>query len=298
MLFVLSTIPVVYAPNFGYDTKGGSTMQSSNNLFAWGFTYSPVSNGTLKSLTIYVRYSNAGSVLALGIYDASDNSKVAETGNWTVTLGYDGWKTLNTTTTPMVYSNKQYYLAWVTYTATSDIYMDTPNGGRIIRTSCPSPLPDPAGWTHNQTATHQKYSIYANYTLAMDTTPPTYSAFSNNETVAKYPCNMSITLNDETALSHYIFGWNGSGVWVNDSAVNMGGVATYNAYIVKDLPRPAGTIVNSRYWFNDTANNWNSSNLLSITTTTIGGAALDAKIDLLIVMAIIIGILTYIGVKR
>lgn len=129
-----------------------------------------------------------------------------------------------------------------------------------------------------------------------DIAAPTYSDFTYNETRSpRYPCNFSVTLVDLVMLDSYIFGWDKGTGWVNDTAVNMGGVPFYNADTVKLLPLNDSINVQARYWFNDTANNWGRTNLLNFDTTS---AVTPTGFSLLLVMAALLGLLTFLGVRR
>jgi len=97
-------------------------------------------------------------------------------------------------------------------------------------------------------------------------------------------------------LDSYIFGWDKGTGWVNDTAVNMGGVPVYNADTVKLLPLNDSINVQARYYFNDTANNWGRTNLLNFDTTSTAGA--PTGFSLLLIMAALLGILTLLGVKQ
>jgi len=258
--------PVIIDPLFGYTSKGLTEFASQRHFFSWGGTYSPGSDGILQNMTVYIKRCTATAQLRMAIYDAADNSLVAQTDKWAVTDGFDGLKTLDIAPVA-VYAAKEYYLGWVSYIQTSFFYYDATSNGRLVDTSANDPLDDLIVWDLNQTATHMQFTIYAGYTKPPDLTPPTSTSLTSNETHIRYPCEFNATLNDETALSHYIFGWNASGAWVNMTAVNMGVVAEYNVSLTRRLPLNASINVSSTLYFNDTSDNWGS--VATALTTTV-----------------------------
>lgn len=101
-----------------------------------------------------------------------------------------------------------------------------------------------------------------------DITPPTYSDVSHNTTVTGQPCKFSSLWEDETGLSGYIFGYNGTGSWSNESWVAFGSNPAW-ANKTKTLPG-AGTKVSYRWYGNDTSDNWASTSIYTLTVTGTG----------------------------
>lgn len=136
------------------------------------------------------------------------------------------------------------------------------------------------------------YSCYLVYNV--DTTPPTNTGLTSNETHIRYPCEFNATLQDETALSHYIFSWNASGAWVNMTAVDMGGAVSYNASVTRTLPLNESLRIGAELYFNDTSDNWGSVTTTLTTTGDTGGG----MFNILMIAATVMGSILFVGVKR
>ncbi|MDH7606648.1 MAG: DUF2341 domain-containing protein [Candidatus Bathyarchaeota archaeon] len=95
------------------------------------------------------------------------------------------------------------------------------------------------------------------------------SNISINTTEASTPCNFSAAFTAENSnLSHYIFGTNNTGVWVNETAVFFGeGKTQALASIVKTLNSTIGAVIQWCIWANNTAGNWTSTGIQSFTTS-------------------------------
>jgi hypothetical protein len=126
--------------------------------------------------------------------------------------------------------------------------------------------------TSNYAGTSQDPYLIITYTVAGDTTKPTYSGVSTNSTVWAASCNFSVTINDETALhpnGQYIFGCNNTGTSANETAVNFTATSQL-ASIAKTLnsTNPNATspmIVQFQWWFTDNAGNQNNTGLQTLT---------------------------------
>jgi len=101
-----------------------------------------------------------------------------------------------------------------------------------------------------------------------DSTPPTYSNIAHNTTVENQVCQFSSYWDDNIALSKFIFSWNGTGSWTNNSAVSFSGTPAW-ANVTKTLPA-AGTKVGYRWYANDTSNNWAVTSIYVLITTVVG----------------------------
>lgn len=94
---------------------------------------------------------------------------------------------------------------------------------------------------------------------------PLYSDIVVSGTVAAYPVNFTSHW-DATELSHWIFSWNGTGTWTNDTAVAF--TSTPETVIVtKWMASGVGLIVGYEWYANTTTAFWNSTGILSLTTT-------------------------------
>ena len=103
---------------------------------------------------------------------------------------------------------------------------------------------------------------------APDTTPPTYSQISFNNTFAGQATKFSVSVNDNLALNpngQYIFSTNNSGSWINDSAVLFSTTPSW-ANVTKTLNSNSGVIVGYRWYITDNAGNAISTPIYSLTT--------------------------------
>ncbi|MFA5764331.1 MAG: LamG-like jellyroll fold domain-containing protein, partial [archaeon] len=109
-----------------------------------------------------------------------------------------------------------------------------------------------------------------NFTYASsDSTPPTYSLNSTNNTIVGIATNFSIYVNDDVALhpnGTYIFSTNNTGTWVNESAVNFTATPSW-ANVTKTLNSTEGTFVGYRWYLTDNAGNINNTGIYTLTTT-------------------------------
>jgi hypothetical protein len=160
--------PVVVDPDFGYSSIGGSTGTLGAGDIR-GSNGSPASDGTATSISFFARngYWTSGEKVRLGLYDASDNSFIAETEERDD--GGDGWQ---------AFSINQSVLGAVTYLmaifSNSAIgpYYDSAAGQKYPRqdnATYPN-WPDPI--TSN---TGYQYSIYCTYTTGGGATEKTGS---------------------------------------------------------------------------------------------------------------------------
>jgi len=101
---------------------------------------------------------------------------------------------------------------------------------------------------------------------AGDTTPPTYNDVSYNATLAGQPCLFSCKWTDDTGLGGYIFSWNASGAWQNDTWSSFSANPDW-ANVTKTLPSQVGLVIGYRWYANDTSNNWNATTIFTLTTT-------------------------------
>lgn len=107
-----------------------------------------------------------------------------------------------------------------------------------------------------------------------DTLIPTYSNVYHNTTIAEQAALFGCKWQDNDELSGYIFSYNGTGSWVNETWVLF---APYPlpptnpdwATDIKTLP-VASTVVGYRWYANDTSNNWAVTQIFSFVTTPIG----------------------------
>ena len=111
--------------------------------------------------------------------------------------------------------------------------------------------------------------------MALDTTPPVWSNAGTNSTLAGQPTRFYVKWTDDVSLSGFIFGTNNTGTWTNDTWTPMSGTINWSN-VTKILNSAVSVVVRWRVWTNDTSNNWNSTGILSLTTTV--GYALNLHI--------------------
>jgi len=98
-----------------------------------------------------------------------------------------------------------------------------------------------------------------------DTNPPQYFGNSTNSTAAGQPTLFSLNWTDDTGLSGYIFSTDNTGEWVNSSFISF--TAMNTSWSVTTLNDTIGLTIGWRFYANDTSNNWNASEIFSLTTT-------------------------------
>jgi parallel beta-helix repeat protein len=120
-----------------------------------------------------------------------------------------------------------------------------------------------------------------NYSVAADTTPPTYSLNSTNSTLAGTPILHSLNWTDNVALSSYIFSFdNCTGTLANDSAVAFNSGTWSN--VTKTINSTISCTIRWCAYANDTLNNWNGTSCttpFSYVTTSAGGAP-SCRVDI------------------
>jgi flagellin-like protein len=109
------------------------------------------------------------------------------------------------------------------------------------------------------------YISGGNGSSGSDSTPPTCSSVGTNTTIAGDQCLFSSSWSDNVGLSGSIFSTNVTGSWVNSSWIAFAGNI---ASAVMTLPPSAGIVLGFGFYANDTSNNWSTSGITYITTTT------------------------------
>jgi hypothetical protein len=153
-------------PNFGYETKGGTSANlGSNTLRATKFYCSE--SGQAQSITVYIKqYSTQTPKIKCAIY--ADNNGypgalVGYTEEWTLTSGWDGWKTFNIVSGGSL-SPGYYWLVFFS-NGVATYYYDAGDTNQFVAASQTyDGFPDtyPSGGTYYA----RKYSIYCTYTTA------------------------------------------------------------------------------------------------------------------------------------
>jgi hypothetical protein len=167
LIFNVGSLPIgVFGldPNFGYETKGGSQAYTTGAYIVGSKFYCPES-GTAQSITVYLTYyAGYTSKIKCAIYSDNNgypNALVGYTEEWTVTEGYDNWKTFNIVNGGSLSAG--YY--WIVFWSNTRIYYYQDNGDTNQKTlkaatydGFPNPLP--SGGTQSA----YKVSIYCTYT--------------------------------------------------------------------------------------------------------------------------------------
>jgi len=120
--------PVVINDRFGKEA-GTSTVLSPPNYQRGFMAASGASAGTADSISMKVKQQTVYYPKIKGyLFLESDDSYVGKTDEWTITEGYDGWKTIDFTGGPSIEASTQYVIS-----ANSDnyfvFYFDTDVGG-------------------------------------------------------------------------------------------------------------------------------------------------------------------------
>jgi len=119
----------------------------------------------------------------------------------------------------------------------------------------------------HDTVVNYAWNLEGNYTLTLDTTPPTWSNNSNNITngTLRYNYSVSFWINwrDNIKLDSIIFSWNGTygGSLINESATYCG-TKSCLANVSKVVNFTRGKQLCWIWYANDTVNNWNSTDQL------------------------------------
>ena len=101
----------------------------------------------------------------------------------------------------------------------------------------------------------------------IDTTPPSFGSITSDSTVAGSPVQLSCTVSDNVAVSSYLYSWNNTGAWRNQTAVAVSGTPV-TAGFSGTLNATVGNVVSIRVYANDSSNNLGVSSQLSITLTS------------------------------
>jgi len=116
-------------------------------------------------------------------------------------------------------------------------------------------------WRYYANDTSNNWADSGTYTFTVPSSPPTFSN-AVNATGVNIGNNMSmnITISDNLGISSYIFSWNDTGSWVNDSAVITSGTS-YQVNTSKTVTSDPEKSVGWRMYANDTDGEWAASNV-------------------------------------
>ena len=152
--------------NFGYEVKGTSNTASQVNIHGTKFTCPH--DGMAKSITLYCKqYLTTTPKVKFAIYADSGGvpaDLIGYTGEWTVTAGWDDWKTLNIVSGGILRKNHVYWLSYWPSANYLTVYYITGDANQLAYKSVAYngfPNPFPASPTYAAL----QISIYCTYTL-------------------------------------------------------------------------------------------------------------------------------------
>jgi len=240
---VLAVGDFMLDPGIGFTSKGQYNSDNTDRIEGSDWTMSE--NGTADSITVYLQqYSILTPKIKCGIYYAN-KTFVGGTEEWTLTAGWDNWKTFNFASGPSLYSGLTY-----TFVFWSDEYVrfffEVEHVGRYkaeVYDGWPNPI---ASWT----TTTRKLSLYCNYTSAGANNAPTVGSFtiSNNTVYANTYALLNCTVNDADGVSDFAnttLELNGSIVlkWLN-STDTFSIHSDTNSYCSLDASNSSSTALN------------------------------------------------------
>ncbi len=180
---------------FGYTTKGGGYSVTFYNDYIRGAVDTPSESGTGDSVVVYLRaYGSTASKVKCAVYRVSDSALLGYTEQWTVTSGWDDWKTLNFTSVPDISTVPLIPVAWADGWVYGYYDSGSEGDGKYDRESYGA-WPNPASFTDFTSIP----SVYCEYTPdAIIVTPvaATFVSASTDPTVVLG----SITLSPSASL--------------------------------------------------------------------------------------------------
>jgi len=184
-------------PSLGFTTKGVYTSDNINRIEGSDFTMTE--NGIAVTMTVYLKqYSILTPSVKCAIYDSSLNV-VGSTDEWTLTAGWDGWKTFNFSGTPELTASDTYTFVWWSDNYITFFFNTSWTGHHKTETynGWPNPI---VAWTSDTT---RKLSIYCNYT---SNTAPTVSSFavSDATVLANKYFSINATGNDANGITQIV----------------------------------------------------------------------------------------------
>jgi hypothetical protein len=175
-----------------------------------------------------------------------------------------------------VFSGISSQTGWTTYYSSSEPNsLSANNTGTLTKYSTMAQLNSATrGWYWNSTSSVSivKFTFSSGVEItenfASDTTPPTYDNVAHNTTIATTVAKFSCRWQDNVGLFGFIFAWNGTGSWTNNTWTALSGNPSW-ANATKTLP-VSGTKVSYRWYAQDSSNNWAATGIYTLTTTSIG----------------------------
>lgn len=105
-----------------------------------------------------------------------------------------------------------------------------------------------------------------------DTTVPTFGEITANTTFSGETMSLNCIVNDDAAVSSYIYSWNNTGSWVNQTAIAFSvfnNETSANATFTGIWNSTFGNVISVKIYANDTSNNWGSSEVYNFTLTQV-----------------------------
>ena len=102
-------------------------------------------------------------------------------------------------------------------------------------------------------------------TITIDATPPAWQNNNTNLTEddrIDYGRWFYINWSDDLGLNSYIFSWNGTGSWVNNTPIRMTGTVN-ESNVTKTIGLTQGNTIGWRVYANDSVGNWNSTDIFT-----------------------------------
>jgi len=229
-------------------------------------TYALTRNGTAISNNSIVNSGATAYNISVQRLDTSNYTNTFNQQQFIINKNPENCRVLFNETSPINYPNT--FLAWANCTTEFTLKRNT-----TVITNYTEQVLAVGAYNFSFLRTDSiNYSIYYNQSefRVVDSTPPTYSHNSTNNTLAGLFSKFAINVSDNSALNPngaYIFSTNNSGEWQNDSAVFFSTTPSW-ANITKTLNSTSGTMVGYRWYFNDTSNNLNSTPVYVVTTTS------------------------------
>lgn len=164
-----ATYPIIIDPTFGYTSVGGTTGEyNPDTAIALG-PYSPASNGTVDSISFYLRQLNLHTPVTLGVYNQTGGirpgSLLVDTAGGEHNI--NGWCTQNTDSNPAVSSGTNYYVGLDVDNGNYYYNYDSIAGSHYFyesSTYSAGVLPNPFPGTGSNDVTGWRLSCYITYT--------------------------------------------------------------------------------------------------------------------------------------
>lgn len=153
---------------------------------------------------------------------------------------------------------------WSNDTATA--FVSTPSWANVSKT-----LNDTTGlvigfrWFANDTTNNWNSTSIQTLTTTA-TVFPSYSDIGHNSTCTSSITEFSCYWDDTGGLSHYIFSTNNTGAWSNETTSEFSTAPEW-ANVTKTLNSTFGLVIGYQWFANNTAGNWNSTAVQTLTTT-------------------------------